>query len=89
MDIPLPPRPWYVKYRMYILGGAVLVALVVYALILQLGPRTLKVKIADEQIAVVTEGEFLEYIDVNGVVAPATSMRVNARRWHGGTYLLP
>ena len=40
MDIPLPPRPWYVKYRMYILGGAVLVALVVYALILQLGPRT-------------------------------------------------
>ena len=78
MDIPLPPRPWYVKYRMYILGGAVLVALVVYALILQLGPRTLKVEIADEQIAVVTEGEFLEYIDVNGVVAPATSMRVNA-----------
>ena len=78
MDIPLPPRPWYVKYRMYILGGAVLVALVVYALVLQLGPRTLKVEIADEQIAVVTEGEFLEYIDVNGVVAPATSMRVNA-----------
>ena len=54
MDIPLPPRPWYVKYRMYILGGAVLVALVVYALVLQLGPRTLKVEIADEQIEVVT-----------------------------------
>ena len=63
---------------MYLLGGAILVALLVYALVLQLGPRTLKVEMTDEQIAVVTEGEFLEYIDVNGVVCPATSMRVNA-----------
>ena len=83
MDIKIPKRPWYVKYLKYIVGGAVLAGLMVYAAILQLGPRTLKVKIADEQIAVVTEGEFLEYIDVNGMVAPATSMRVNAKE--GGT----
>ncbi len=83
MDIPLPPRPWYVKHLKYLVGGAVLAGLMAYAAILQLGPRTLKVKIADEQIAVVTEGEFLEYIDVNGVVCPATSMRVNAME--GGT----
>ena len=83
MDIPLPPRPWYVKYRKYIIGGAVLAALMIYAMALQLGPRTLKVEMADEQMAVVTEDEFLEYIDVNGVVAPATSMRVNAQE--GGT----
>ena len=68
---------------MYMLGGAVLVALVVYALVLQLGPRTLEVEIADGQIATVTEGEFLEYIDVNGVVCPATMIRVNATE--GGT----
>ena len=83
MDIPLPPRPWYVKYRKYIIGGAVLAALMVYTMVLQLGPRTLKVTIGDEQMAVATEGEFLEYIDVNGVVSPATSMRVNAQE--GGT----
>jgi len=83
MDIKIPKRPWYVRYRMYLLGGVMLVALVVYALILQLGPRTLKVEIADEQMAVVTEDDFLEYIDVNGVVCPATSMRVNAME--GGT----
>lgn len=68
---------------MYLLGGAMLAALMVYALVLRLGPRTLKVEMTDEQIAVVTEGEFLEYIDVNGVVCPATSMRVNATE--GGT----
>lgn len=68
---------------MYIVGGLVLVGLMVYVIILQLKPRTLKVEIADEQIATVGEGDFLEYIDVNGVVAPATSMRVNATE--GGT----
>ena len=78
MDIKIPKRPWYVRYRMYLLGGAALVALIAYALVLQLGPRALKVEIADEQIATVEEGEFLEYIDVNGLVCPATSMRVNA-----------
>ena len=78
MDIQLPKRPWYIKYRFYLIGGAVLVALIVYAVILQLGPRTLQVEIVDEQIAEVTEGEVLEYIDVNGMVVPSTSMRVNA-----------
>jgi RND family efflux transporter MFP subunit len=68
---------------MYIVGGLVLVGLMVYVIILQLQPRTLKVEIADGQIATVGEGDFLEYIDVNGVVAPATSMRVNATE--GGT----
>ena len=78
MDIQLPKRPWYVKYCLYLIGGAVLVALIVYAVILQLGPRTLQVEMVDEQIAEVTEGEFLEYIDVNGMVVPSTSMRVYA-----------
>ena len=68
---------------MYLIGGAMLIALIVYALVLQLGPRTLKVEIDDSQIAMAVEGEFLEYIDVNGVVCPATSMRVNAKE--GGT----
>ena len=83
MDIKIPKRPWYVRYRLYIIGGAVLIGLIVYALVLQLGPRTLQVEIAEGQIATAAEGDFLEYIDVNGVVSPATSMRVNASE--GGT----
>ncbi len=59
MDIKIPKKPWHVKYRVYIVGATVLVGLMVYALVLQLGPRTLKVEIADEQIATVTKGEFL------------------------------
>lgn len=83
MDIKIPKKPWYMRYRKYIAGGAVLAALMIYALVLQLGPRTLKVIIADEQIATVAEGDFLEYIDVNGMVVPSVSIRVNAKE--GGT----
>lgn len=68
---------------MYLIGGTMLIALIVYALVLQLGPRTLKVEIDDAQISIAVEGEFLEYIDVNGEVCSATSMRVNAKE--GGT----
>ena len=83
MDIPLPQKPWYVKYRMYLLGGAVLLALIGYAIALQLQPKTLRVSIDADQIAVVCDSDFLEYVDVNGLVCPVTSMRVTATE--GGT----
>ena len=83
MDIKLPKKPWYIRYRMYLMGGVALIALIAYAIALQLGPRKLKVEIDDAQIVMAVEGEFLEYIDVNGVVCPAISMRVNAKE--GGT----
>lgn len=83
MDIKLPKKPWYVRYRMYLLGGIVLVALIGYAIALQLQPKTLRVSIDADQIAVVCDSDFLEYVDVNGLVCPVTSMRVTATE--GGT----
>ena len=55
-----------------------LAALVIYATILQLQPRTLKVNVGDEQMALACDSDFLEYVDVNGLVCPVTTMRVNA-----------
>ena len=83
MDIPLPQKPWYVKYRMYLLGGIVLVALMGYAVALQLRPKTLRIRVDADQMATVCDGDFLEYVDVNGLVCPVTSMRVTATE--GGT----
>lgn len=83
MDIPLPPKPWYVKYWKYLLGGAGLIALVIYATILQLRPRTLKADVRDDEMAVACDSNFLEYVDVNGLVVPLTTRRVNAVE--GGT----
>lgn len=83
MDIKLPKKPWYVKYRLHLLGGAVLLALIGYATSLQLRPKTLRTSIDAGQIAQVCDGDFLEYVDVNGLVCPVTSVRVTASE--GGT----
>ena len=83
MDIKLPKKPWYVKYRLHLLGGAVLLALIGYATSLQLRPKTLRTSIDANQIAQVCDGDFLEYVDVNGLVCPVTSVRVTASE--GGT----
>ncbi|MBR1498614.1 MAG: efflux RND transporter periplasmic adaptor subunit [Bacteroidaceae bacterium] len=78
MDIKLPKKPWYVRYRIYLLGGTVLAALIAYAIALQLQPKTLRVSIDADQMATVCDSDFLEYVDVNGLVCPVTSMRVSA-----------
>ena len=83
MDIKLPKKPWYVRYRLYLLGGIVLAALIGYAIALQLQPKTLRVSIDADQIAVVCDSDFLEYVDVNGLVCPVTSMRATVTE--GGT----
>ncbi len=83
MDIKLPKKPWYVKYRLHLLGGAVLLALIGYATSLQLRPKTLRTNVDADQIAQVCDGDFLEYVDVNGLVCPVTSVRVTASE--GGT----
>ena len=83
MDIKLPKKPWYVKYRLHLLGGAVLLALIGYATSLQLRPKTLRTNVDADQIAQVCDGDFLEYVDVNGLVCPGTSVRVTASE--GGT----
>jgi len=68
---------------MYLLGSAVLIALMAYVVVLQLRPKTLKVEVSGDELAVVCDSDFLEYVDVNGLVCPVASMRVSAAE--GGT----
>ena len=53
MDIKLPKKPWYVRYRLYLLGGIVLVALIGYVIALQLQPKTLRVSIDADQLQLI------------------------------------
>lgn len=78
MDIQLEKKPWYIRYRYYLLGGTAFAGLLVYVIILSLGPRRLRVPLEDIQICEVKNDKFLEYVDVEGLVQPILTILVNA-----------
>ncbi len=78
MDIQRTPRPWYVRYRPHILACATLAALCLYALSLALGPRKQRIRARDIGIYEVSEQPFTEYVDVEGLVQPIRTVRLNA-----------
>ena len=78
MDIQLEKKPWYIRYRYHLLGGAVFLGLLVYVIVLSLGPRRLRVSPDDIQICEVKNDKFLEYVDVEGLVQPILTILVNA-----------
>ena len=78
MDIQRKPRPWYVRYRPHILACAALAALCLYALSLALGPRKQRIRTEDIGIYEVREQPFTEYVDVEGLVQPIRTVRLNA-----------
>ncbi|MDE6688722.1 MAG: HlyD family efflux transporter periplasmic adaptor subunit [Prevotella sp.] len=78
MDIQLKKKPWYVRYRYYMMTGIVFLAFVIYVSILAFGPRQLKIDAEDYKIAEAAETPFMEYVDVEGVVQPIQTVQLNA-----------
>ena len=79
MDIKLPPKPWYVKYRLAIALGIALTALMAYTITLLLSPRTVYLSADRMKAVTAAEGSFTEYIDVEGIVHPIATILLNAR----------
>lgn len=78
MDIKLKKKPWYIRYRYRLLGGLLLLSVIVYVAILASGPRRLRVDIDKIQISEVKNDDFMEYVDVEGIVHPIMTILVNA-----------
>lgn len=79
MDIKLEKKPWYIRYRYYLAGGVVFLAFLVYVIILSAGPRKLRIDPESLQMAEVKNDKFMEYVDVEGLVQPILTIKVNAR----------
>lgn len=79
MDIKQEKKPWYVRYRYRIAAGIALTAGLVYVAVLASGPRKLRIDTESVQLAEVKDDEFLEYVDVEGVVHPILTLMVNTR----------
>lgn len=79
MDIKIEKRPWYIRYKYYIAGGILFLAFLVYVLILSIGPRKLRIELEQIQIAEVRNDKFMEYVDVEGLIQPILTIKVNTR----------
>ena len=79
MDIKLEKKPWYIRYRAYLLAGGAFIIFLIYVISLSLGPRKLRIKGDNIQIAEVKNGKFMEYVDVEGLVQPILTIQVNTR----------
>ena len=79
MDIKLEKKPWYIRYRYYLMAGGAFVIFLIYVISLSLGPRKLRIESDNVQIAEVKNGKFMEYVDVEGLVQPILTIKVNTR----------
>lgn len=79
MDKIIEPKPWYIRYKYYILCGVAVLALIGYAISLSFGPS--KIRIGEEEVKIgeAQHAPFLEYVDVEGLVQPIRTLRINAR----------
>ncbi|MDE6512247.1 MAG: efflux RND transporter periplasmic adaptor subunit, partial [Muribaculaceae bacterium] len=78
MDIKLKKKPWYWRYRYHLIAGLAVVGLMVYGIVLALNSGTPSVDRENLTIAPVKEERFLEYVDVEGIVQPIMTVKVNA-----------
>ena len=79
MDIKLEKKPWYIRYRYYLMAAGAFVIFLIYVIILSFGPRKLRIDTENIQIAEIKNGKFMEYVDVEGLVQPILTIQVNTR----------
>ena len=76
MDIKLPPKKWYVKYRIHMIAGLLGVALIVLLIKVSTGPRVIRISSESIQTGAVTVGEFSEYINAEGTLQPIQTLKI-------------
>ncbi|MDR2039217.1 MAG: HlyD family efflux transporter periplasmic adaptor subunit [Bacteroidales bacterium] len=82
MDIILKKKHPVIRYKYYIIGSVMILALLIYVLIASMGPQKLRYDAEKLNIAEVKEGKFMEYLDVEGIVQPILTVRLNV--YEGG-----
>jgi len=79
MDIQLKKRPWYIRYKYYLMAAVAFAIFMIYVMTLSVGPRKQRIDTESIQIADVETGRFMEYVDVEGLVQPILTIQVNTK----------
>lgn len=79
MDYKLPPKKWYVKYRIHMVAGVLAAGLIALMIKMWTGPKVLRVNLDSIQIADVEQDEFSEYVNADGTLQPIQSIKIYTR----------
>lgn len=79
MDVKLPPKKWYVKYRIHIVAGILALGLIVMLIKVSTGPKIIRINSDSVQTATVLSGEFSEYVNAEGTLQPIQTIKVYTR----------
>ena len=79
MDVKLPPKKWYVKYRIHIVAGILAIGLIAMLIKVSTGPKTIRINSDSVQTATVINGEFSEYVNADGTLQPIQTIKVYTR----------
>lgn len=77
MDRPIEKKHPLIRYKYYVVGGVLFLALIIYVIATSSGLKKLRVESENLMIEEVTNSKFLEYVDVEGLVQPIVTIRVN------------
>ena len=79
MDVKLPPKKWYVKYRIHIVAGILALGLIGMLIKVSTGPKIIRINSDSVQTATVQSGEFSEYVNAEGTLQPIQTIKVYTR----------
>lgn len=79
MDRPIEKKHPLIRFKYYIAGGVLFIALLIYVIVSSTGSKKLRVESENLMIEQVTNSKFLEYVDVEGLVQPILTIRVNTQ----------
>lgn len=79
MDVKLPPKKWYVKYRIHIVAGIMAIGLIAMLIKVSTGPKIIRINSDSVQTATVQSGEFSEYVNAEGTLQPIQTIKVYTR----------
>jgi len=78
MDIILKKKHPAIRYKYYIIGGVLFLGFLVYVLIASAGPRRLRYEADKLTIVELQLGKFWEFLDMEGIVQPILTVKLNA-----------
>lgn len=79
MDRPIEKKHPLIRYRYYIAAGAIFVVLLVYIVVSSAGGSKLRINTENLMVEEVRSDKFMEYVDVEGVVHPILTIKVNTQ----------